>query len=426
MRRAGGVAAALFFAGLAGSEAGGFACDFDGVAEPLAGEVAVRGLGARVLDRYGITAPTEGHGGGDFVDVLAARAGASGEGFFEFVLGYAEFAEAFVGRVFHCARYGGPVVIGRMGNVSYESAEREGKTVDYIEEEGTGLRLGVCRKGAEPISLSLPGGSGERIGFLHRDDDSSGEGWKGHCPLMGYFIHRLKEGTSVYGGEPVAGGTHSFLRAFEFRAPERIGTGLAYRVEPEEIPSGAYPRRVALEVRYELDGGAWRTTFAFENREPERDAHVSFGLHPAFRAASPEAAEVHMPPGRYRVHHAPGNFLDGTTADLIHGGGPMPFRREGLPGAYLLELVDVELPLFVFRDTGTGREVDCQYAGAPYVTLWNDGSAFLCIEPCWGLPDHWEQRRFEDKAGIQIIPAGGELVRGFTITPRLPRAECPL
>jgi galactose mutarotase-like enzyme len=40
--------------------------------------------------------------------------------------------------------------------------------------------------------------------------------------------------------------------------------------------------------------------------------------------------------------------------------------------------------------------------------LWSDGNPFICIEPCWGLPDHHEQRPFEQKLGIQVIPAGGK------------------
>jgi galactose mutarotase-like enzyme len=48
----------------------------------------------------------------------------------------------------------------------------------------------------------------------------------------------------------------------------------------------------------------------------------------------------------------------------------------------------------------------------PYLTLWSDGNAFVCIEPCWGLPDHQEQRPFENKLGIQIVPPRGTLEAG--------------
>jgi len=55
-------------------------------------------------------------------------------------------------------------------------------------------------------------------------------------------------------------------------------------------------------------------------------------------------------------------------------------------------------------------------------TLWSDGGPFLCVEPCWGLTDHHEQRAFEKKQGIQIIPPGGELRASFRMTPQF--ASC--
>jgi hypothetical protein len=61
-------------------------------------------------------------------------------------------------------------------------------------------------------------------------------------------------------------------------------------------------------------------------------------------------------------------------------------------------------------------------AGVPYMTLWSDGGPFLCVEPCWGLTDHHEQRAFEKKQGIQTIPPGGELCASFSMTPQF--ASC--
>jgi galactose mutarotase-like enzyme len=96
----------------------------------------------------------------------------------------------------------------------------------------------------------------------------------------------------------------------------------------------------------------------------------------------------------------------------------MPFARNKLPGSYILELVDVPQRRFVYIDPLNGREVIADLTGVPYVTLWSDGGPFLCIEPCWGLTDHHEQRAFEDKEGIQKIPAHGELRASFTMAPQ--------
>ena len=97
----------------------------------------------------------------------------------------------------------------------------------------------------------------------------------------------------------------------------------------------------------------------------------------------------------------------------------MPFERAKLPGSYILELVDVPNRTFTFSDPPSGRTVALDLTGVPYLTLWSDGGPFLCVEPCWGLTDHHEQRAFEDKEGIQKIPAGQELAASFSLAPRL-------
>ena len=85
----------------------------------------------------------------------------------------------------------------------------------------------------------------------------------------------------------------------------------------------------------------------------------------------------------------------------------------------ILELVNVPGPRFSYVDPPSGRWVTLDLTGVPYVTLWSDGGPFLCFEPCWGLPDHHEQRPFEQKQGIQTIPASGELRASFSMTPQL-------
>jgi hypothetical protein len=145
-------------------------------------------------------------------------------------------------------------------------------------------------------------------------------------------------------------------------------------------------------------------------------------LHPGFAASSFESFRFEMPPGLYRRHFSPGNYLSGETEDIRFAGGEMPFAREKLPGSYILELIDVPDRTFTFTDPPSGRTVLVGLTGVPYLTLWSDGGAFLCVEPCWGLTDHHEQRAFENKEGIQQIAPGAELVATFSMTPRLNEA----
>jgi galactose mutarotase-like enzyme len=304
---------------------------------------------------------------------------------------------------------------------TYEVTSRDGHTLDVLTDENNGLRIAVTRLGAELVSLARQDATAAWTGFLYRDGDvtPAKSGWNNHATLMGYYTHRIKDGRSNYRGHEICGGPHSFLRHMTFNAPEAGENSLTYRVDPAQIAPEAYPFKVALALTYAIEGHALRVTFHFENNEPDTAAHISFGLHPGFATGSLDIAEVMMPPGKYVRHLAPGNFLSAETVEIDFSGGPMPFPKAELEGSFLLELKNVGLPLFTFADKAGGRQVMMNYSGVPYVTIWSDGGPFICIEPCWGLPDHQEQRPFEAKLGIQEIEPGATLTRSFTLAPSL-------
>ena len=304
----------------------------------------------------------------------------------------------------------------------HETSERAGKTVDVLTDDATGTRLVVARLGAEPISLARRGADGGWTGFLYRDDDLSKnpDGWNNHATVMGYYLHRILNGRTTYRGHEIVGGTHSFLRHKTFPEPiveiSDARAALTYVMLPSGYEPQDYPFRVSLALTYSLEAdGALRVRFRFQNQEPELTTHVSFGLHPGFAVGSMAEAQVLLPPGRYRRHLAPGDYLSGETVTIDHPGGPMPFDKKDLPGSFLLEPLEGTEKKFTLVDPAVGRRVGLDCPQAPYLTLWSDGHPFICVEPCWGLPDAHKQVPFEDKEGIQVIAPGGVLERGFTI-----------
>jgi galactose mutarotase-like enzyme len=272
------------------------------------------------------------------------------------------------------------------------------------------------------ISVARRNAAGDWIGFLNRDNEIGPpqKGWANHATVMGYYLHRIKDERTLYRGQEIRGGTHSFLRGKIWHRVESDRNGeLTYRITPEDFSATEYPLRVSLDLTYRIEGERLSVSFRFKNDEPELTAHVGFGLHPGFAADSFQSFHFEMPAGLYRRHFSPGNYLTGETEDIQFAGGEMPFEREKLPGSYILELVDVPERGFTFSDPPSGRTVVLELTGVPYLTLWSDGGPFLCVEPCWGLTDHHEQRAFEDKEGIQKIPAGEELVASFSFAPQL-------
>jgi len=308
-------------------------------------------------------------------------------------------------------------------NFSLREDRRDDHLLDILTDDANGIRITVSRLGAELISMARRNSSGEWIGFLHRDNDLTPpqRGWANHATVMGYYLHRLKNGHSSYRGREIRGGNHSFLRTITWHpVTSAVSEGsLTYQVGPDDYDSTDYPLKVRLDLTYQLENGGLTVIFRFTNEEPELTAHVGFGLHPGFAATSFDSFEFYMPAGKYRRYFAPENFLSGETEEIDFSGGEMPFARQQLPGSYIIELLDVPQRKFIYKDRPSGRQITLDFSQVPYLTLWSDGGPFLCVEPCWGLTDRHEQRAFENKDGIQKIDPGGELKKQFSIAPEL-------
>ena len=304
---------------------------------------------------------------------------------------------------------------------SRREEQRGDRQLDVLTDETNGLRLIVSRLGAELISVARRNSAGDWIGFLNRDNEIGPpeKGWANHATVMGYYLHRIKNERSLYRGHEIRGGTHSFLRTKVWhRVASNRDDELVYRITPADFSTTEYPLRVSLDLAYRIENKRVSVSFRFKNDEPELTAHVEFGLHPGFAASSFESFRFQMPAGIYRRHFSPDNYLSGEIEDIEFAGGEMPFERAKLPGSYILEFIDVPDRVFSYCDPPSGRMVTLNL-DVPYLTLWSDGGPFLCVEPCWGLTDHHQQRAFEDKEGIQKIPASGELLASFTFEPGL-------
>jgi galactose mutarotase-like enzyme len=305
---------------------------------------------------------------------------------------------------------------------SKREEQRGDRLVDVLTDEENGIRFIVSPLGAELISVERRNTAGEWVGFLNRDNEMAKpeKGWANHATVMGYYLHRIKNERTLYRGQEIRGGTHSFLRGKTWHRVESDRENeLTYRITPEDFSATEYPLKVSLDLTYGIEGERVRVSFKFRNDELELTAHVGYGLHPGFAATSFDSFRLEMPAGLYRRHFSPENYLSGETEDIRFKGGEMPFAKEKLQGSYILELVDVPDRTFTFTDPPSGRTVVIDLTGVPYLTLWSDGGPFLCVEPCWGLTDHHEQRAFEKKEGIQQIPAGQEIVASFSVEPRL-------
>jgi galactose mutarotase-like enzyme len=129
--------------------------------------------------------------------------------------------------------------------------KRDGRHLDVLTDEENGLRIVVSRLGAELISMARINPAGDWIGFLYRDNDLSAppKGWANHATVMGYYLHRLKDGRSMYRGHEIKGGNHGFLRSKTWHlaesSTEGSGASLKYEITPEDFSPIDYPLKVS-------------------------------------------------------------------------------------------------------------------------------------------------------------------------------------
>jgi galactose mutarotase-like enzyme len=298
--------------------------------------------------------------------------------------------------------------------------EQEGHRLHELVDGDSGHRIQVDNLGAELVSIARRAKDGTWMGYLYRDGDvtPAKQGWQSHATVMGFYLHRIKGEKTSYEGDEIRGGNHGFLRHKRFADPEVIlaeqGT-LSYSLPTNQILPVEYPRKVSFKINYTLRRDTLEVAFIFHNEENERHAHVSFGLHPGFAVSFIERARIVLPRGTYRRHLAPNNFLSGETVEFESDGATMPIKPFELPGSFLLETIEADSYVARLLDYELKRQVELDLSEAPYFTIWSDLNPFICIEPCWGLPDHQDQRPFEKKLGIQAIPAQETLTRRVSI-----------
>src|SRR5204862_2928239 len=151
--------------------------------------------------------------------------------------------------------------------ISYSEETREDRQLDVLTDEENGLRIVVSRVGAELISLARINEAGNWTGFLYRDNDLSApsKGWANHATVMGYYLHRLKNGRSLYRGRVIKGGNHGFLRSKNWHlagsSTEGTGASLRYQITPDDFSPTEYPLNVSVDLTYSLDANTLSVIF---------------------------------------------------------------------------------------------------------------------------------------------------------------------
>src|SRR3954465_14333079 len=150
--------------------------------------------------------------------------------------------------------------------------QRGDRQFDVLTDEGNGIRIIVSRLGAELISVARRNQTGNWIGFLKADNDLAvpAKGWANHATVMGYYLHRIKDERTLYRGQEMRGGTHSFLRLKIWHPVESSRDDeLVYRITPNDFTPTEYPLKVSVDLTYRIQNGQLEVAFKFTNAEPD-------------------------------------------------------------------------------------------------------------------------------------------------------------
>ena len=113
----------------------------------------------------------------------------------------------------------------------------------------------------------MPGGSGSASCIATTRSTRRAKGWANHATVMGYYLHRIKNERTLYRGQEIRGGTHSFLRgkAWHLVASDRDDE-LTYRITPEDFSPTEYPLKVSLDLTYRIEGTRIYVVFQIQER----------------------------------------------------------------------------------------------------------------------------------------------------------------
>ena len=143
-----------------------------------------------------------------------------------------------------------PLVLG-MG-FEHRVFEQDGHRLHEMADVESGYRIQVNNLGAELVSVARRTVDGDWDGYLYRDGEikPAESGWQSHATVMGYFLHRIKGERTLYEGDEIRGGNHSFLRHKRFADPE-VNSATGVRLVIPSRPTRSSRPNIRAKCRFE-------------------------------------------------------------------------------------------------------------------------------------------------------------------------------
>ena len=270
--------------------------------------------------------------------------------------------------------------------------------------------------GAQLVSLKGPDG----FEYLWTGDPAY---WTGHAPVLFPIAGGLRGGKAKLDGKWIKMGRHGFARHAEFQQIAQEEGSVTFQLTPNPEIEEQYPFDFALTITHTLEESGFRTQYTVENRG-NRPMPFVIGGHPGFRIPVDEQAAYEDYLIRFdqpETQRCPGmvgdKLLDYSQIILeLTGDQEIPLTHELFDhDALVFDQLNSQKVAVVNPKTGKGVEID--FSQFPMLGIWSTKDApFVCLEPWTGCSTlATEGDLFEQKKGMQQLPAGGKKEYSFTV-----------
>jgi len=271
-------------------------------------------------------------------------------------------------------------------------------------------RILVSGHGAELISFEKSGSD-----YLW---DKKVPYWQRQAPVLFPIVGKLKENTYVYNGVKYTLPQHGFARDSEFELKEKSERHLLFRLLNNRNPN--YPFSFELYIEYSIDLDGVTTRYIVHNIGTGI-MPFSIGAHPAFKCPfyPDEQLEDYFfefeKDEKLNRNLIRNGLLTGENKVITLSHKKL-FLSEALFMDDALVLSGLESTQINLRSELYFLKLTCK--NYTYLGLWKQpGAPFVCIEPWWGVTDHFSHsQNFMDKRGLNFLEPGERKEFQFTIS----------
>lgn len=248
--------------------------------------------------------------------------------------------------------------------------------------------------------------------------------WNRHAPVLFPVVGRCKNCEYRYKGKTYPLGQHGFCRDAVFEIESQSESQVTFVLRASEETKAVYPFDFVLKLTYTLEADQVITTYRVENASETEDLYFSIGGHPGFLYDGSIDEQVFAFDEKENLDRLlltpQGQFSRAVQKDFVKNGEDIHLY-EGIFKDDALVFHDFKFNKITLKNEKTGRGVEMDLTGFPYVGLWSAnkaGAPYACIEPWYGLADYEDfNGELPQKDGIQKLAAKEAFECHYTVKP---------